>query len=523
MFKEFEIHEFGSSECREALRRSALPFGGNLGPINRTFDQLRRLPLACKTVMFEHGYVDEDYQDEFSAFYSKAFKTYDQRCVRLHFFSYRIPTRTRTGFAKYRKHYLGFMVIRPTDLQRMGRTILRPPIADPDREFMHCGAPFRAHILGERFEITAMPFIQQDTQVGACAQASLWMVARYMSHRFGHREFLPAEINQLAKAKNAMGRAYPAEFGLLWTQMLDALDGMGFFAWSYSLGGLAACSKHIEAAFPINAGASKATKRKQLLVQCSAKLADIAYRYIESGLPVILGTANHALVGIGHTYDPASQATVAIQRIPEFIVHNDAEGPYGCMPLFGQPPDCVPFSDVDSIIAVVPKEVTLRGEEAEAMARKAVEELLGQPTQNATAPTLLDLLKHHRSDLGSALDHREHRTFLMSSTEFQAQLREDMKAGRFHKKIGDQLLRLDYPRFIWISEISSSTLLNHPQRNQRKCLGRVIIDSTAPANTEGQMVLHFCDLLHIRDRQGSAEDIRGVFPHSTPFGHKIVR
>ena len=157
------------------------------------------------------------------------------------------------------------------------------------------------------------------------------------------------------------------------------------------------------------------------------------------------------------------------------------------------------------------------------MARKAVEELLGQPTQNATAPTLLDLLKHHRSDLGSALDHREHRTFLMSSTEFQAQLREDMKAGRFHKKIGDQLLRLDYPRFIWISEISSSTLLNHPQRNQRKCLGRVIIDSTAPANTEGQMVLHFCDLLHIRDRQGSAEDIRGVFPHSTPFGHKIVR
>lgn len=523
MFKNFEICEFGSAEFDKALERYLLPFGGNIEPIIHTLDQLGRPPLGCQTVVFEPDYVDEDYQDEFSAFYSKAFKTYGQRCVRLHFFSCRIPRRTRTGFGHYRKQYLGFMVIRPTDLQRMGRTILHPPIVDPNREFMHCGAPFRAHILGERFDVMAMPFIQQDTQVGACAQASLWMVARYMSHRFGHREFLPAEINELAKANIAMGRAYPAEFGLLWAQMLDALDAMGFFAWSYSLSGIEACSKHVDVAFPVDTAATEEIQAAQRFAQCSAKLADIAYRYIESGLPVIFGTANHALVGIGHTYDPASQATVAIQRIPEFIVHNDAEGPYGCMPLFGQAPDCVPFSDVDSIIAVVPKEVTLRGEEAEAMARKGVEELLEQPTPHTSAPTLLDLLKRLRPDLATAIDHREHRTFLMPSTEFQTQLREDMKAGRFHKKIGDQLLRLDYPRFIWISEISSSTLLNRAQRNERKCLGRVVIDSTAPANTKGQMAMHFCDVLHIRDRQAVEQDIVRTVRNSTPFSHKIVR
>jgi len=520
MFKKFKILPIASADFDQELCRVVLPFQGNPGPLARTLEMVKQPPSNCRTAIFEYDYVDQDYQDEFSAFYSKAFKTYPSRCVRLHLFSCPIPPRTKTGFGRYQRHYKGFIVIRPTDLQRMGRTLLIPPIADPNREFVHCSAPFSAHVLGERFTLNAMPFVQQDTQVGACAQASLWMVARYMSRRFGHREFLPAEINEFAKARNAHGRALPAERGLLWAQMLDALDGMGFFAWSYSIYGLSDCSQHIDAVFPIDPASPQ--REQQLASRLSAKLADITYRYIESGLPVILGTNNHALVAIGHTYDPAAPASVAIKRIPEFMVHNDAEGPYLRMPVFTHPPGMLPFRDVQQVIAVVPKEVTLRGEEAEAMAVNCIQELLGTQTNNPAAPTFRELVQNYRPEFAPWLLNLEYRTFMMPSVDFQAQLRSDIKNGRFNRVLGNDLLCLDYPRFIWISEISSSSLLNHPVRNQRCCLGRVIIDSSAPAKTKGQMVIHFCDFVKIIDRQNAARESCDVIPNSTPFGHKIV-
>ena len=150
------------------------------------------------TVIIEDDYVDKDYQDEFTAFYSRAFKIYTQRCTRLHFFAKDIPTDTSfLDLGRFREQYLGFIVLRPTDLQKIGRPILKPFINDPNTEFVSCKAKFYSHIAGEKFTIDAMPFIQQDTQVGACAQAALWMVARYMSQRFGYREFMPGEINYL--------------------------------------------------------------------------------------------------------------------------------------------------------------------------------------------------------------------------------------------------------------------------------------------------------------------------------------
>ena len=522
MIKQIEIFPVADPSFIQEVRKVALPFEGNHWPLEKTLSALRSAPWGATTAIFEYDYVDRDYQDEFSAFYSKAFKSYPARCVRLHFFSCAISSRIRQNFGRFSKHYLGFIVLRPTDLQRMGRTVLVPPIGDPDREFIHCKAAFDSHLLGEAFCIEAMPFVQQDTQVGACAQASLWMVARYMARHFGHREFLPSEINHLAKAKSAQGRAFPAEFGLTVTQMLDALEGMGFFAWGQFREGLGPCSPHIERAFPVDPQASDADRQIQEHRQLTAKLADITYRYIESGLPVILATNNHALVAIGHTYDPGAGGSVAIQRIPEWIVHNDNTGPYIRMPLFTEPPGLLSFNQVRSIIAVVPREVTLRGEEAEAMSVQSIEELLAQNTGNPALPTWQDIFKAARPDLADCIDELEYRTFLSSSVAFQASLRRDVKNRRFHRGLGEEILRLDFPRYIWITEISSPRLLNHADRSQRLCLGRVIVDSTAPAKTRGQMIVHFCDFLRFSDRQGKEAGKSQIVHHSTPFGHKIT-
>jgi hypothetical protein len=520
MLKQFAIEDISTPAFMERLRKAALPFGGNTRSLEATLNALGSPPLSCHSVIFEYEYVDQDYQDEFAAFYSKAFKTYSPRCVRLHFFAAKIPTGTRLDFAKYRKTYLGFIVLRPTDLQRMGRTVVRPTIADKETEFIHCTAEFKTHILGDEFSVKGMPFMQQDTQVGACAQASLWMLARYMSRRFGARDFLPAEINQLAKSHMAMGRPLPAELGLNWIQMLDALQGMGFSALSYSLQGMDSCAHHVEAAFPIDTAADDGKRREQRSVQRSAKLADITYRYIESGFPVILGTADHALVAIGHTYDAAKSVKVAIQRIPAFFVHNDNSGPYLKMPIFEDDADLLCFKEVQDIIAVLPREVTLRGEEAESMAVARIERLLNQKLPPTNTQTFFDMMAKRRPDIASALTTLEYRTFLIPSVEFQDALRKDVKAHRLDKKVGETLIKLDYPKFVWVTEVSSSSLVNHPKRHDRQCLGRVVIDSTAPAHTAGEIVLHFADVLQTTDRQNIRESKWEYVEKTTPFVHK---
>jgi hypothetical protein len=520
MKKAFQIELFDQM----ALLASVTPFNGNQDPFKNVLGALALPPYECKTVIKEQAYVDKDYQDEFAAFYCKAFKTYDSRCVRWHFFDCDIPANTTTEFAQFAPHYLGYMVIRPTDLQRVGRTVLRPALTDRNRQFFHCTATCHTNILGQVFNVTGMPFIQQDTQVGACAQASIWMLARYMSRKFGYREYLPSEINNLAKANIAVGRPLPAERGLNSWQMLDALKGMGIPALIYSRGALKKCSPHIEKVFSVDKTATEQEQTKQLYLQDTVKLADITYRYIESGLPVIIGPDDHALVGIGHTYDPAKIATVAIERIPAFYVNNDNTGPYREMPIFTTSATDYSFNQVRSVIPVLPHEVTLRGEDAELMAREYVDGLLDAPVMAGAPPVKFkDYISKQNPKLAGTLNALEYRTFLQPSVAFQSFLREDMNGGRLEKQVGQELLLLDYPKYIWITEVSSSTLLNHPASKDRMCVGRIVSDSTAPANTKGVIASHVADFLQLIGRDSAVKAISTYHPGSTPFGHKVLQ
>ncbi|MFA5263778.1 MAG: hypothetical protein WC378_08110 [Opitutaceae bacterium] len=523
MKKIFVIEYLGTPAFEKRIDQTIFPYAGNPTPAVDLIRRLANPPLSCVTAVFEFSYVDKDYQDEFAAYYAKAFKGYPARCVRIHFFATHVPPHTRFKLHKYAAAYRGYLIIRPTDLQRLGRTLLPPTITDADRQFVHCVAPFKAHILGQIFHIEGMPFMQQDTQVGACAQASLWMIARYFSARFGLREYLPSQINNLAKAGLAMGRPLPADRGLTAWQMLDALQGMGIEATGYNIDQNDNVSTHIDTAFPVEPlqpdNANLADYRRQFERRRSAKLADIAYRYIESGLPVIFQTHNHAFVGIGHTYDPEINAIVAIQRIPAFIVHNDAEGPYLELPLFGSSSSALSFPEVIGLIAVLPREVTLRGEEAETRARTVIGELVKPKREDGSVNPFYSAIEASRPDLVPLLGKLEFRTYLVASAHFQASITQDIVNKRFGPALGYRLLVLDYPRYVWITEVSSSDLLNKPNRSDRRCIGRVIVDSTAPAHTRGEMVVHFCDLALFIGRNDGAQKI-SHFPNSSPFTHR---
>ena len=519
MKKKYKVEDIGTHAFAKRLTDAALPYQGNQGPMANILRMVQDPPLNCSSVVFEYEYVDADYQDEFAAFYAKTFKNYSQRCTRLHFFSVRLPKRDFANLGKFRDNYIGFMVVRPTDLQRVGRTIIKPPIQDPNKQFVTCHSVFTANILGDEFNVDGMPFFQQDTQVGACAQACLWMLARHMSRRFGYRQFFPAEINQMAKVKMALGRHLPAEDGLTLEQMLEALQGMGFAAVAYQRSFIGEFSEHIDKAFSVRAHGKQ--REKDLERRRTAKLADIAYRYIESGLPVIFGTRNHALIGIGHTYRHNHKATVALQRIPEFFVNNDREGCYRLMPIFKPSIECS-FGEVEMLIAVTPSEATLRGEIAEAAAMAAISDLLDLKIDatDKYSPKYRKALTDMRPEFGPLFRRLEYRTYLEHSTRFQKDLRLAMDRGQLDRKLGRKLLELDYPKYIWISEVSSPALLNHADKKDRKCLGRVVVDSTAPKSTDGAIAIHFADLLFLKNRQTGKTE-RNIFPGSTPFPHKL--
>ena len=518
MKKSFSIQAFDA----DTLIASITPFYGNPAPLKNIVHSLKLPPYECKTVLKELDYVDKDYQDEYAAYYCKAFKPYNSRCTRLHFFSCEIPPETSIDYGKFSDHYLGYVVIRPTDLQRVGRTVLRPSLTDKDRQFFHCVVSCHANILGQEFKVSGMPFIQQDTQVGACAQASLWMLARYMRRKFGYREYLPSEINNLAKTNMALGRPLPAQNGLNSYQMLDALKGMGIPALIYTRNALKGCSPHIEVAFPVDPKSADSEQQQDL--QNTVKLADIAYRYIESGLPVIIGTNSHALVGIGHTLQSSCEVTakVAIQRIPAFYVNNDNTGPYRKMPIFCSAK--YSFDKVQSVIPVLPHEVSLRGDEAVLLAREYVEELLGKPLAAGSQVKYREFISKINPALSGNLDQLESRTFLQHSVVLQMSLREDMNDGRLNKEVAEKLLLLDYPKYVWVTEVSSSSLLNHVKRQDRKCVGRLICDSTAPSKTRGVIAMHVADSLILFGRQSDTNERPKMTRHfrSTPFAHKLL-
>jgi len=462
----------------------------------------------CKTVIFEDDYIDRDFFSEFSSFYSRCFKSYPSRCLRLHFLNVEMPSEADVSSSP-KESYLGFAVLRPTESNSLGRTIILPPSTNQGVNFITCTASFSATILGEEFKVQGMPFIQQDTQVGSCAHAALWMLARYMAKHFHFRDFLPGEINSLAKAHIQLGREYPSDKdGLTVAQMLDALRGMGFEPTHYEKSALKSSTDGSAGRDFMDCPASLVDEEAEDRIY-TKRLAEIAYRYIESKLPVIFNLKDHAIVAIGHSYEwNVLQPSIAtIDRIPSFFVHDDGVAPYIELPILAKNPlTGVGFSDVKSIIAVTPKSASLSAEDAEARARIAIQQFRNVVEAVTDA---------HNSQFPEN-NRLEFRTYLLPSIHFQQLLRRQSSSGVFHQEAARRLIQVDYPRFVWITEVTTSDLLRDPDKLRRQCLGRVIMDSTASKKANSIIAIHFQDVLVVKDRQGKDPDFSAHYSRSTP-------
>lgn len=274
---------------------------------------------SCKSVIVEKQYVDREHIRAYTHFYARAFPDYGKYSVRLHFFSVKLVRSDLRDLERIRIRdaYLGYAVVRPLRVRKIGRTVIRPSVGNPRAEFHLADARFRANIAGSELPVEGVPFLEQDSRAAACASAAIWMSTQAASQRFELTSATSTEITELATGFN-VGDAIYGSSGLRVNEMEHALRQIGY--------------NPLHLATPDREAAMQAL-----------------HPYLEGGLaPILLirlvtDDAYHAIVAVGHTYDvnaqPGRKAQVAWRGGPiEFwrssdwidalIAHDDQRGLY---------------------------------------------------------------------------------------------------------------------------------------------------------------------------------------------------
>lgn len=411
--------------------------------------------LGCQTIIIEKEYLDQDYLEEYSAFYCKSFEDYSQKTQRLHFFKEHIEHDDFENLSN--KNYLGYSVVRPLDSYRTGKTILKSPYDDGNMHFTTCNAIFSTNLAGSNLEVQGTPFIQQDTNVNICAQASMWIASYYMHQKYGYSRFYPPDITRFATRYSSVG---PPRVGLHTDQVIIALRDMGYQV----------------AKFTGNYSRKKGIDEAKLLI----------YSYVKSKFPVILVIKAspedyHSICVVGYNYNikriPSSKKLCCPHIIDHFYYQDDAIGPY-CT-LYKNNPPKGSFSIKDNLLKIIvplPKQITLQADDV----YKRIPSLLNMGILNNYIVQIFrqEKLIFSQKEFSGLICH----FYLRKSSDFKTSLPKEMN-HYFRLKYKAMLL----PKYIWVVEITKKDLFNSPLSRKRKIVGEILIDSTADRNDTGPL------------------------------------
>jgi len=421
-------------------------------PIVTTILALFRDTGAVGCVL-EDNYIDRDFSAAYAAFYATLFKPYLKHCRRAHFFSTDLsPIFQGMGAQEITEKlggasdaYLGFITLRPIAHAPIGMAIVSAEaFAKPQTSEISVAADYQVHLLGADLTVRGLPVTQQDTRVGACAQAAIWTVGRHFHERHRGPWYSMADITELAlkPMDSSTSQSLPAGSSFL------TLDNM--------VRALRAMDRHpIVHVRPATGSWTKSP-------------AEIAYRYLDSGIPVILGlrgageTIGHAVVALGReiTTTPANASTknpTLAEGVMHFFVCDDQRGPYCRLPVKESDRDpSYPWTlenDCEYLIVSMPSKVFVSGEIADSLSRGYLKSAIDQR----------DVI---RNQIGAApIDNSK------LDNEFEAQVKSGEIVTRTYLTFGwryrSRLLRnlvpddlkMNFlthplPRYVWVTEFS---------------------------------------------------------------------
>jgi len=407
----------------------------------------------AKTVLVEKSYIDKDYRDTYSNFYSKKFISLPSTAYRLHFFNCLIPEEHLFSLEQYSGNYIGYSVIRPTQINSIGRTILNPRKLSRISGTI-CTTEYKVHLFGVKFTVDGFPYISQDTDVTVCAHAATWMTFRYFSERYtAYREIYPYEISQLSH-NVSLGRLTPSK-GITAFQITEIFANYGFYPEIY-----------LKEKYPDN-------------------FYRLLYYYIESGIPVVacMLDKKHAVTLIGHVSDYTLPAKTnnSEDYLTGYVANDDNCMPYQLMlrNSVQENGHCSrhKIEDIDCFIVPQYEKMYLSAEHIEGL----TEAILDDPAFGVNATSTL-----------VPKDRIIKRIFLTSSRSYKKHLHDNPLPMALH----NYYLQLPMPKFIWVCELSMGGMYPHKQ-----IMGEIIFDATASHKDRfAFLAIHYPGFILFNDR-----------------------
>ena len=436
---------------------------------------------AAAGVLVEHGYVDKDYRSTFYHFYSTKGRRYRRDCVRLHFFNEAVRyDQERTDIVSHdgrpQDHYFGYVVLRPTIVNTLGRSVLSPNIR-VDARGRSIQSVHYVNLLGHRLPVWGFPSMAQHLDIAVCAHVSCWAILRHYSETLPqHREYLIHEITKLVA---------PFDPGGL-------VPSLGFDVWG--------AERVFQAAgcFPLLVG----RKKNSDAVFFSQLLA-----YLESGFPLFIAMSSkeHAVVIVGYSWrksvvEPTSSSSHVWEQVDTLLTVDDNLLPYGNVPLrsgttkAGSPPYTT--KDFDAFIVALPDKIYYPADAIERLSIRIAS----------------SLSRSWRAEQDSI---KLRRYFITTVSDLRKYAREN------HTHLGNTLvglmMHLDTAQFVWVVEYCSVD-----QWKKGHVSARAIVDATAsPQDPVPLWLLHDETVAVVVDRSSAEWSVdpinlnrngRGPFP-----------
>jgi hypothetical protein len=384
-----------------------------------------------KAVLIERNYIDKDYRSTYYNFYAKKGQRYRTDCVRLHFFDQSITfdaKALRLGCPDDRPtdHYFGYMVLRPTGIATIGRSVVSPDVRSGAKGLI-ISADHKVHLLGYRLAVQGFPSMDQHIDISVCAHAACWSILRHYSERYSiYREFYTHDITLMAQQFNP-GGLVPSK-GLEVSHAERVFQEAGTFPVHVARSGspdpsfYRQISAYVESGFPLFAAMHKR----------GHAIAVVGY---ERRAPL-----NSALPGLRYAWDEVQSLSVV----------DDNHLPYLSIPVKGTTLYCA--EDIDAFIVALPEKVFYPADAVDRLAPTLFRlgGLVGLPPRDETII----------------------RYFITTGSALRRFMRE--RESEYDPKLLETVMTLPFAQFIWVVEFATEA-----QWATGQIAARAVIDATA--------------------------------------------
>jgi hypothetical protein len=388
---------------------------------------------AVKGVLVERNYVDKDYRSTYYNFYAKKGQHYRADCVRLHFFDQTVSFDEKSlklscEDNRLADHYFGYMVLRPTGIATIGRSVVSPDVRSGASRFI-ISADHKVHLLGYKLTVQGFPSMDQHIDISVCAHAACWSILRHYSERYTvYREFLTHDITMMAQQFNPGG--------LVPSRGLEVSHAERVFQEAGT--------------FPVHvARGSQGKDDLSFYRQISA--------YVESGFPIFaaMHKRGHAIAVVGYEWRTPLNTGVpgmryAWDEVQSLAVVDDNHLPYISIPVSGGA--LYSAQDIDAFIVALPEKIFYPADAVDRLAPALFKlgAVVGLPPKENT-------IIRYFITTGSAL-----RRFVRD------------RESEFDPKLIQIMMTLPFAQFIWVVEFATEA-----QWAVGQIAARAIVDATA--------------------------------------------